>query len=437
MDKEKSEIPEWKIPPVENVCRRDSGSHTQKTVLKRRTSRSAQSDDSGETSFTPQLNAKTLANSSQWEQNNTRLHSNIESYNSQKPCADALGDSYQLLYDQSGSKMTQNKAEGKQKMDKRNSREEIYENRVDLFCPRRVTEEQLDLRKIESLRKRSLSPGREQPAVHVRPRSKSLHLGHHQEDQCIYGRVQQCPSPSVDKKQQAKSQTLPTMRSDYTTQSEKILGETDPYHDDAGPIYVLVTESLKYEDKTRENAEKTSEHLLESMNLTGNDGGLSTPSLRPHGADTQASKELSGSVNKFGAVSCKDIEESSSPEYDTDCEPDEYSFLNGLEGIAKKMKEDVDIGHLTYESACVKFGVKPRRSVLSQLKQRALSVPNGGLLTAEIHALGQALKVNNRIENVDLSGNFLTPEALRVISEAMIDNVNVVKLVSSISYNLR
>ena len=71
----------------------------------------------------------------------------------------------------------------------------------------------------------------------------------------------------------------------------------------------------------------------------------------------------------------------------------DYSALNGPESIAKKMKEDVDIGHLTYESACAKFRVKPRRRVLTQLWERTLSLPHGGLLTGELRALGAALKV--------------------------------------------
>ena len=57
---------------------------------------------------------------------------------------------------------------------------------------------------------------------------------------------------------------------------------------------------------------------------------------------------------------------------------------------------DADFGHLTYEAACVRFNVVPRKRIVEQLTTQRLQVNFCGLSKMETKAVALALLVSIR-----------------------------------------
>ncbi|XP_012936544.2 leucine-rich repeat-containing protein 74B [Aplysia californica] len=121
-------------------------------------------------------------------------------------------------------------------------------------------------------------------------------------------------------------------------------------------------------------------------------------------------------------------EEDSSDEYDTDCEPELDSAFRQSEHRQSSLRQEVDIGHLTYERECGKLKVKVRRRVLTQLWGDKMELRHCGLLAQEVKAIALALLRNSRVTRVDVSHNSLSGQALCYVFDAVRNKPNVTSL---------
>ncbi|GFO45231.1 leucine-rich repeat-containing protein 74b-like [Plakobranchus ocellatus] len=423
MEKTPEELPDWKIPPADEVLRRES--FTQRKVEKRRSAKERQAVE-----FFSEEDCKVVSSEGFSAKSRPRTIHKSRSDNSIITIA-AGDDKYGMSTASAGiehedkRKRPNTKRQGRTKSSGITRDSNVLKNRLrsaDEANMETVFSDNLvqTFQNPDDLGMRKYSfPSRERSSYRSRPRSQSLHLT-----------VSRPNTGTLQKSIFNESHPFKVNINSTTAQEDNNIEEkasglalmnTSPVKDDssehlAKPNNICNEEAMGIDRGSPMSCASTTENESEADQMWSNNTGENVPENNCDDVTRTAEAQDLGTQDERGSSA-----------YDTDCEPEDSAF-HGTEGKAKMIREDVDIGHLTYETACSKFQVKPRRSILSQLRGPTLNLPHGGLLTAEIRALGPALKINSRVEEVDLSGNFLTPDSLTILSKAVISNVFIVNL---------
>ena len=228
-----------------------------------------------------------------------------------------MDESYHLLpFDaernvSNGNKRSLKKRQDKKKNGHKSVRNSFKEDKLIENTPRGCEE------KSDNLRKRSLPPNREL-SFQLRPRSKSFHLHQYYKQDQLTNDEQQHHSQQIQKQRQEGIQ-IPAFSRPDSRINKSILDTTHPFQDTAGPVLDLVTKNLKSGDEMRGCVDSATENLIERLRPSNREGLI--PSS-PEGSDSKEVRGASYRANDSGCISCKDLEEGSSSEYDTDCEPD-------------------------------------------------------------------------------------------------------------------
>ncbi|XP_062584301.1 leucine-rich repeat-containing protein 74A-like [Saccostrea cucullata] len=135
--------------------------------------------------------------------------------------------------------------------------------------------------------------------------------------------------------------------------------------------------------------------------------------------DTDDTSESSSIEPRTEVTYIIDTPSPCSEDFDTDLENSDDIDKERHELLSR---ENVDIGHHTYIEVCKELNTVPIRLVQQQLKESEICLQHIGLNTNDVIALMYALLHNSRVENLDLTDNGMSEEALLHVIEVLRHN---------------